>query len=102
MKKSRIILFFSVFITVLLFTALEMMSVFAHGGHDPASSVTEAVATVLLLPAYPLGAIDRHFSVPEMLYELLFVLTWFFTAAFWATLTVILFSVYKRCRTKTV
>jgi hypothetical protein len=71
--RLRTAVFLSVFIAVLLFTALEMMSVFAHGGRDPSFNVPEAVANVLLLPAYPLGAIDRHVMVPEPLYDFLFI-----------------------------
>jgi hypothetical protein len=100
--RPRTAEFLSVFIAVLLFTALEMMSVFAHGGRDPSFNVPEGVANVLLLPAYPLGAIDRHVTIPEPLYDFLFIFTWLFIAAFWATLAVVLFSVCRRWRTKAV
>ena len=98
-KKLRRAVFASAFILVLLVTGVLIMNAFTHASQDLSRNTSTHVANVLLFPMYPFSALDRVHSIPESLYDCLFVATWLATGMFWAALVTLLYAALRKWRT---
>ena len=92
-----------VFVALLAISFTLFATALSHGSQEPAWIRDSSLfVDVIFFPLYLLGRLDSRALVPEIMYEISFLILWLFSCAFWAFLAMAVVNRIQKWRAKIV